>query len=318
MDEEKQEGILAVERTKQYISRIGEVKYTAECRYRIEDARYLYNALTEEQRKEITAEELKVLTDAEAEYGKLEADNEAAESKAKIDAARKAYDELSKEAKAVITKEQYKALADAESTYTKLEKSAENKANTLAMNSKFSIKTGKSIKISWGKVKDADGYDVYLAYCGKGKVTLVKSTKSTSVKISKLMKKAIDQKKDVKCYVVAYKKVNGKKQQIGKSKVFHAIGKENKAVTEPKKIQLKKTSYVLTAGKKATIKATIVKKNKKIPMINHTEKFRYATTDAKVATVSKDGKITAKKKGTCYVYVYAVNGCAKKVKVTVK
>ena len=52
-------------------------------------------------------------------------------------------------------------------------------------------------------------------------------------------------------------------------------------------------------------------------MIDHEEKFRYAIR-FKVATVSKDGKITAKKKGTCYVYVYAVNGCSKKVKVTVK
>ena len=77
-------------------------------------------------------------------------------------------------------------------------------------------------------------------------------------------------------------------------------------------------SLSLKKGKTATIKATIVKKNNKLPLFGHTAKFRYDTSNKKVATVSKDGKITAKGKGTCYVYIYAVNGCAKKVKVTVK
>lgn len=192
------------------------------------------------------------------------------------------------------------------------------KANKLTLNSKFSIKTGKSIKVSWGKVKGADGYDVYLSYCGKDKMTLVRSTKSSSVTISKLGKKKINQKNNVRCYVVAYKIVKGKKQEIGKTNLFHAVGRKNKSETEPKNIRLKKTSYVLATGKTAKIKASIVKKNKKLPVIAHTEKIRYATSNAKVATVSKEGKITAKKKGTCYVYVYAINGCAKKVKVTVK
>ena len=100
------------------------------------------------------------------------------------------------------------------------------KANRLILNSKFSIKTGKSIKVSFGKVKSADGYDVYLSYCGKDKMTLVKSTKSSSVTISKLEKKKINQKNNVKCYVVAYKMVNGKKKVIGKSNQFHAVGRK--------------------------------------------------------------------------------------------
>jgi len=35
------------------------------------------------------------------------------------------------------------------------------------------------------------------------------------------------------------------------------------------------------------------------------------------ATVTKKGKITAKAKGSCYVYVYAQNGALRKIKVTV-
>ena len=200
-------------------------------------------------------------------------------------------------------------------------KAKRTKANDQALSSKFNITTGKSIKVTWGKVAKADGYDVYMAYCKKGKYTVVKSVKSAktlSVTINKLDKKAVNQKDNVKCYVVAYKKVAGKKVTIGKSITGHAVGKKNTTVTDAKKIQTKKSAYSLKKGKTAKIKATIVKKNNKLPLFGHTAKFRYDTSNKKVATVSKDGKITAKGKGTCYVYIYAVNGCAKKVKVTVK
>lgn len=192
------------------------------------------------------------------------------------------------------------------------------KANGLTLNDKFALKTGKTIKVSWGKVKGADGYDVYMAYCGSSKFPVVKSTKAASVSISKLNKKAINQKKSVKCYVAAYKLVNGKKQKIGETQVFHATGSKNKTTTVAKAIKVNKTAFVLKAGKTAALKASITKKDKKLPLIAHTAKFRYATSDSNVAVVSKNGKITAKAKGNCYVYVYAVNGCAKKVKVTVK
>ncbi len=200
-------------------------------------------------------------------------------------------------------------------------KAKRTKANDQALSSKFNITTGKSIKVTWGKVAKADGYDVYMAYCKKGKYTVVKSVKSAktlSVTINKLDKKAVNQKDNVKCYVVAYKKVDGKKVTIGKSITGHAVGKKNITVTDAKKIQIRKSAYSLNKGKTAKIKATIVKKNNKLSLFGHTAKFRYDTSNKKVATVSKDGKITAKGKGTCYVYIYAVNGCAKKVKVTVK
>ena len=46
--------------------------------------------------------------------------------------------------------------------------------------------------------------------------------------------------------------------------------------------------------------------------------MRYESTNTKVATVSSKGVIKGVKKGTCYVYAYAQNGIAKKIKVTVK
>ena len=43
----------------------------------------------------------------------------------------------------------------------------------------------------------------------------------------------------------------------------------------------------------------------------------YMSSNKKVATVTKSGKITAKGKGTCNIIAYAHNGIAKSIKVTV-
>lgn len=211
--------------------------------------------------------------------------------------------------------------ADKKNTESEPVKVKRTEAKDAALNSKFNVKAGKTVKVTWGKVKDADGYDVYMAYCGKDKEKVVKSVKaadSLSVEISKLKKKGINQKENIKCHVLAYKMVDGKKVTVAKSITIHAAGKKNKSVTDAKSIKLKKTSYVLAKGKKAVVKASIVKKNKKRPIINHISEFRYATSDSKVAVVSKNGKITAKGKGSCSIYVYATNGCAQKIKVVVK
>ena len=47
-------------------------------------------------------------------------------------------------------------------------------------------------------------------------------------------------------------------------------------------------------------------------------KMRYESTNPDVATVSAGGVVRAKAKGSCYVYAYAQNGVAKRVRVTVK
>ncbi|WP_081669989.1 Ig-like domain-containing protein [Butyrivibrio sp. AE3006] len=45
---------------------------------------------------------------------------------------------------------------------------------------------------------------------------------------------------------------------------------------------------------------------------------RYSSSNKKVATVNKKGKITAKGVGKCKIYMYAKNGVAKSITVTVK
>ena len=46
--------------------------------------------------------------------------------------------------------------------------------------------------------------------------------------------------------------------------------------------------------------------------------LRYISSMKDVATVNKNGKIKARKKGSCKIYVIAVNGIRKTISVTVK
>ena len=70
-------------------------------------------------------------------------------------------------------------------------------------------------------------------------------------------------------------------------------------------------------GKTFSLKAKAVPASKKLKVKRH-RKIKYESSKTSIATVSSKGVIKAKRKGTCYVYAYAQNGFAAKVKVTVK
>ncbi|MCR4955242.1 MAG: InlB B-repeat-containing protein [Lachnospiraceae bacterium] len=196
--------------------------------------------------------------------------------------------------------------------------------NGLTINKGFKVsQSGKKVSIKWSKVDGASGYDVYARYCGgKFSSTPVKTVtkKVTSVSITKLNGKKIDLTGKYKFYVVAYKKVDGKKQVLGKTIVAHIVGSKNTTYSNPKKVTVDKAKVTLKVGKTKKIKAKITLVNKKRKALSeaHAAKFRYASSNKKIATVSKKGTVTAKKSGTCYIWVYAINGYAKKVKITVK
>ena len=161
-------------------------------------------------------------------------------------------------------------------------------------------------------------------YCGK-KFTKKPSknligAKKNSVTIKKINGKKLDLKKNYKFYVVAYKIVDGKEVQLGKSIVAHIVGKKNTKYTNVKKVKVKKSKFTLKVNKTDTIKAStiLVEKGKRQLTDAHAKEFRYATSNKDVAIVSKDGKIKAVGKGKCTIYVYARNGYCKKVSVTVK
>lgn len=199
------------------------------------------------------------------------------------------------------------------------------KEDKLALNAGFKVsQTGNKIKILWGEVSEADGYDVYAQYCGKKfnsrPSNSVKSGKVTKISVQKINGKKLNLKKSYKLYVAAYKLVNGKKIIMCKSIIAHNAGIKNKKYTNVKDIKVKKTSYTLKEGETAKINAitVLVDKKKKMLSDNHAKEFRYATSDKEVAVVSSSGKIKATKKGSCIIYVYGKNGNTKKIKVKVK
>lgn len=172
--------------------------------------------------------------------------------------------------------------------------------------------TKKSVTVKWNKVKNADGYIVYGAKCGaksKYKVLKVVSGKTTSYTQKKLKKGTY-----YKYNIVAFKNINGAKVTTAVSKKIHATtlgGKYGVA----KAVKVNKTKATIKKGKTFKIKASEIKKDKKI---RRHRAICYESSNTKIATVNSKGKIKAKKKGKCTIYVYAQNGVYKTVNIKVK
>lgn len=183
---------------------------------------------------------------------------------------------------------------------------------------------GNDYKVSWNKVSNVDQFVILGAPCGKDikAKSVAKTVKGseTSAIVKKIAGKKLSYEKDYKVKVKAYKVVKGKKVCVGSSIVCHAAGKNNRVYTNAKKVTVSKKSVTLKKGKSKKVKAKIVKNSNAKPLLSkeHDAALRYDSTNTKIATVSAKGKIKAKKKGTCYVYITALNGLYTRVKVTVK
>ena len=77
------------------------------------------------------------------------------------------------------------------------------------------------------------------------------------------------------------------------------------------------TDTILQMFSDVSLAVKQVAEKKKLKIKNH-RKLMYECSDTSIATVNKSGVIKGLKKGKCTVYVYARNGMAKKVTVTVK
>ena len=193
--------------------------------------------------------------------------------------------------------------------------------STLNSGLKVSVdKTGMTVQ--WDKVKGASKYEVYATYCGtsfsKKPIATISGSK-TKTTIKKLNGKKLDQTKNVKVYVIASSSSSGKTIKA-KSIVAHIVGANSKKFTNVKAINLSTKSLSIKKGRSARIKATVklVDSKKKMLSDAHAATFRYVSDDMSIAKVDKNGRVKGIKKGSCNVYVYAKNGYAKKVKVTVK
>jgi uncharacterized protein YjdB len=168
-------------------------------------------------------------------------------------------------------------------------------------------------------VNGAEGYDIFFIKCGKQAPKEFKTIKGN--KTFKWTKKRLKPKKAYKAVVKAYVTKNGKKTYVRTSPMVHAYTSGGtKNYTNSKSVTVKKTSVSLKTGKTYKIKASVTKlqKGKKLMPTGHAPKLRYVSSNKKIAAVSKSGKITAKSKGSCKVYVIAVNGARKAIMVTVK
>ncbi len=169
----------------------------------------------------------------------------------------------------------------------------------------------KSITLKWKRVNGASGYIIYGAPCGQNMTRLATVTNPKTVK--KTFKK-LKKGKYYKYIVVAYKKTAAGNRIMSKSKSVHCATPGGKK-GNPTGIKIKKSKLNLKKGKKAKIKATLFKKGK---VATHIAKFRYESSNKKIATVDAKGNIKAKKKGSVKIYVYTQNGLCKTIKVKVK
>jgi len=281
---EEQKNKEAADAVSKLIEQIGTVTVSDSCRDKIMAARNAYNTLTDAQKKLV--KNLNVLSQAEDSY-------------------RRQKNEFDKEMEGTQSEQEAeKSILSADTDKGDVKGSSFMKMRLKGTGGK------KSVKLSWRKPKGTKGYLLYGAACGK-KLKLIKklpaSRKSYTVK-------RLAKGKYYRYVLAAYKIVNGKKRVIGKSTTVHVCTNGGK-YGNPSSVVYKKKKITLKKGKTFTLKPSY--KNKKKVKI-HSLKFRFESSNTKIASVTKKGKIKAKKKGKCSVCMYAQNGLYKTVKVTVK
>ena len=194
-------------------------------------------------------------------------------------------------------------------------------SNAIGLNAGLRVTmNSKSLKVTWGKVPGAQGYDVFARPYGKkfGRAVKVANTSATQARIplSVIGSKGT-------CYkakVWAWRMVDGKKVYLEKSLMVHVAKKSARALTNASYVWVAKSVRTLKVGSTAKVGARTIKKITKRKLISpkRVSRLRYWSTNKAVATVSKSGKIKAVGKGACTVFAMAQNGKKAIVVVTVE
>ena len=172
-----------------------------------------------------------------------------------------------------------------------------------------------SIVVSWRKYPGAAGYDVFWCYCN-GSINYKKAGTVKNGRLS-MTHKNLKSNREYKYFVAAYKMVKGRKIYIAKSNEVHVAMKKART-TNAFSIKVNRTTVILKPGKTFRLKCQLTSENRKKKLLSHPSSYRYYTTNSKIATVSQNGVIRAKAKGSCSIYILASNGVYKRVTVKVK
>ncbi len=176
--------------------------------------------------------------------------------------------------------------------------------------------TERNIKLTWNRVKGADGYEVYGNRCNTKKWIYKYKRKQTIENGNK--RSYIDRKCKkgtyYKYFVRAYKIIDGKKVTIAASKTIHVTTKGGKN-GNAKAVKVNKGKVSIKKGKTWQIRAREIKESK--PLRHHRE-VSFESSRPQAVSVSQKGVIKAKKKGKCTIFAYAQSGVYRKIRVTVK
>ena len=321
---------------KELINAIGKVELAENSKALIDAARKAYDALTEDQKKLILAEELKVLTDAEEAYdaldaaAKAEAEKKAKEdaakadavkkaiaaigkvdasedSKAKVEAARKAYAALTEDQKKLVEASQLKLLTEAEAAYQQaVEESKKTNEETKPEDATKYVAKFSAKSTSIQKRKSSTNLAKDIAITAGDKIV---KWKTSNKKVVTVTNKG---------------KITGKK--VGKATITVTTDKGAKAsitvYVKAKKVATKKVT-VKNAKTDRVVKKATLKKGKKLTLkvvtnpITTPDKVTFKSSKKSVATVTNKGVIKAKKKGKATIIVKSGKKTAK-VQITVK
>ena len=215
------------------------------------------------------------------------------------------------------------SLSLAEKTLTSMKNDSDPKGsvyNILQLKVKKATKNNVTLSFSNVKKSGAVKYILYGNKCGKkNKYKKLLTTTKTNIKVSKIGKTKLKKGTYYKFILIAIDKNN---MVVSTSKTVHVattggkIGNYKKVNTAARKNKI--TLKIKDKKKKIfKLKAKAVNASKKLKVKKH-RGIKYECSNKKIAAVSSKGVITAKKKGTCYVYVYAQSGTAAKIKVTVR
>lgn len=184
--------------------------------------------------------------------------------------------------------------------------------------------TSDALKVKWGNVNGAEGYDIYATTCGRkftsqAKVASV-TADQTSATIQEVLGSQVSPARGYKVMVKAYRMADGKKQYLGKSMELYTVGNGHKTYTNAGAMTPSVKTLTLTVGKTKKVRATIIKEDPKKKLLagKYTASKRYFTADETIATVDEKGNVTAHRKGKTTLYIKAANGVTAKVPIIIK